>query len=110
MTQPTSPSTGAQVDAPTTVEPKKPEKASLLDDFMDIFYAPSAVFARRANANFWVPLLIVSVLLGVIFFANRDLIDPIMEAEFARAMAKNPQAQQMTPDQVETARQFSGML
>jgi len=110
MTQPTTPGSGAELDAPTTVEPKKPEKASLLDDFMDIFYAPSAVFARRANASFWIPLLIVSVLLGVIFFANRDLIDPIMEAEFARSMAKSPQAQQMTADQMETARKFAGTL
>src|SRR6478672_4371229 len=78
MTQPTTPGSGAELDAPTTAEPKKPEKASLLDDFMDIFYAPSAVFARRANSSFWIPLLIVSLLLGVIFFANRDLIDPIV--------------------------------
>jgi hypothetical protein len=110
MTQPTTSGSGAEYDAPRTVEPKKPEKASLLDDFMDIFYAPSAVFARRANAGFWIPLLIISVLLGVIFFANRDLIDPIMEAEFARGMAKNPQAQQLTADQLAKARQFAGTI
>jgi len=108
MTQPTTPGSGAELDAPTTAEPKKPEKASLLDDFMDIFYAPSAVFARRANSNFWIPLLIVSVLLGVIFFANRDLIDPIMEAEFARSMAKS--SQQLTADQMEAARKFAGTI
>jgi len=108
MTQPTTPGSGAELDAPTTAEPKKPEKASLLDDFMDIFYAPSAVFARRANSNFWIPLLIVSVLLGVIFFANRDLIDPIMEAEFARSMAKS--SQQLTTDQMEAARKFAGTI
>jgi len=110
MTQPTTPGSGAHADAPPTVEPKKPEKASLLDDFMDIFYAPSTVFARRANASFWIPLLIVTVLLGVIFLANRDLIDPIMEAEFARAMAKNAQTANLTPDQLATARKFSGMV
>ena len=110
MTQPTASGSGADYDAPSTVDPKKPEKASLLDDFMDIFYAPSAVFARRANASFWIPLLIISVLLGVIYFANRDLIDPIVEAEFARGMAKNAQAQQMTADQMATARKFAGTL
>ncbi len=77
---------------------------------MDIFYAPSAVFARRANGDFWIPLLIISVLLGVIFFANRDLIDPIMEAEFARAMAKNPQARQMTAEQMAGAQKFAGTI
>ena len=110
MTQPTASGSGADYDAPSTVDPKKPEKASLLDDFMDIFYAPSAVFARRANASFWIPLLTISVLLGVIYFANRDLIDPIVEAEFARGMAKNAQAQQMTADQMATARKFAGTL
>ena len=49
MTQPGMSESGAEYDARSTVEPKKPEKSSLLDDFMDIFYAPSAVFARRAN-------------------------------------------------------------
>jgi hypothetical protein len=107
MTQPTASGSGAEYEAPSTIEPKKPEKASLLDDFMDIFYAPSAVFARRANASFWVPLLIVSVLLGVIFFANRDLIEPIIDAEFTRSMANSAQAQQMTADQMETARKFA---
>jgi len=108
MTQPTTPGGGAELDAPTTAEPKKPEKASLLDDFMDIVYAPSAVFARRANSSFWIPLLIVSLLLGVIFFANRDLLDPIMEAEFARSMAKS--SQQLTTDQMEAARKFAGTI
>ena len=107
MTEPTVSSRDGELDS-TPAPPPKQEKASLLDDFMDIFYAPSAVFARRANASFWIPLLIVSVLLGVIFFANRDLIDPIMEAEFARSMAKS--SQQMTADQMETARKFAGTL
>ena len=92
------------------VEPVTPAKSSLLDDFMDIFYAPSAVFARRANKSFWVPLLIVAVLIGVIYFANRDLIDPIMEAEFARTAAKNPQMQKMTAEQLAAARKFGGMF
>ena len=90
------PDRDARFDAASSALPPNPEKASLLDDFMDIFYAPSKVFARRANSSFWVPLLIVTVLLGAIFLANRDLLDPIMEAEFARAMAQNPQ---MTPEQ-----------
>jgi len=110
MTQPTTPGSGADFDAPSTVEPKKPEKASLLDDFMDIFYAPSAVFARRANASFWIPLLIISVLLGVVFFANRDLIEPIFDAEFSRNMAKNPRTAQMTAEQIAAAKSVAGKI
>jgi hypothetical protein len=106
MTQPTTSGRGAELEAPPTAEPKKPEKSSLLDDFMDIFYSPSAVFARRANREFWIPMLIVTVLLGAVFMANRDLIDPIMEAEFARAMAKSTRS--LTPDQLAAGRKIAG--
>ena len=87
--------------------PPNPEKASLLDDFMDIFYAPSKVFARRAHSGFWIPLLIVTVLLGVIFIANRDLIEPIMEAEMARGMARGS-GPQLTEEQMAASRRFMG--
>lgn len=97
---------GSGVDA-TTVPPK-PEKASLLDDFMDIFYAPSAVFARREKESFWIPLLIVAVLTGLIFFANRDLLEPIMDAELTRSMAKS--GRQLTEDQLKTMRAFGGVM
>jgi hypothetical protein len=88
-----------------TAPPPKQEKASILDDFMDIFYAPSSVFARRVNAGFWIPLLIVTVLTGVIFIANRDLIEPMMEAEMTRSMAKA--SAQLTPEQMEGARKMT---
>jgi hypothetical protein len=73
---------------------------------MDIFYSPGAVFARRANSGFWIPMLILTVLAGAIFMANRDLIDPIMEAEFARAMAKS--TQNLTPEQLAAGRKVAG--
>ena len=108
MTQPTmsSPDTGPDS---TSAPPPKPEKATLLDDFMDIFYAPSSVFARRANSGFWLPLLIISVLIGVIFIANRDLMEPIMEAEMSRAMTKAG-GQQLTPEQLEAGRKIGGIF
>jgi hypothetical protein len=105
MTEPSTSSRGPELDA---AAPPKQEKASILDDFMDIFYAPSSVFARRENAGFWIPLLIVTVLTGVIFIANRDLIEPIMEAEMARTMAKS--SQQLTPEQMEGMRKFGGVM
>src|SRR5918993_3564436 len=86
--------------------PPNPEKASLLDDFMDIFYAPSRVFARRASSGFWIPLLIVTVLLGVIFVANRDLIDPIMEAEMARTMSRGS-GPRLTEEQMAAGRNIA---
>jgi hypothetical protein len=97
---------GSGLDAATV--PPKPEKSSLLDDFMDLFYAPSAVFARREKSSFWIPLLIVSVLLGLVFVANRDLMQPIMEAEMSRAMAK--QGTQLTEEQIKGMQKVSGVL
>jgi hypothetical protein len=96
-----------RVDPATAPLPASAEKASLLDDFMDIFYAPSKVFARRSTKGFWIPLLIVSVLAGAIFFANRDLYEPMMEAEMARAMAQNPNAAQLTEEQMAAGRRIA---
>ena len=69
--------------------------ASRWEDFVDIFYAPSQVFARRANSGFGIPMLVVTVLVGLIAIANSGVMQPIMDAEFARAsaaqMRNNPQ-------------------
>ncbi len=83
------------------------EKASVWEDFLDIFYAPSAVFARRENGSFFIPLLVVTLMLGLLFIVNSRVMDPIMAAESQRAMAKamaeNPE---FTP---EMAARMSGM-
>jgi hypothetical protein len=107
MTQPSTSDRDSGLDAQRPAVPAKPEKSSLLDDFMDIFYAPSAVFARRATRDFWIPLIIVTLIMGVVFIANRDLYDPIMEAEFSRSMAQSAQGRQMSPEQVAAATKFA---
>ncbi len=104
MTEPSTSDRSAAYDPQTALAPK-PEKASLLDDFMDIFYAPSKVFARRENSGFWIPLLILTVLLGLAFLANRDVMDPIMEAEMRRSMAAS--GQQLSEEQIQAAQRFT---
>lgn len=90
------------VDAPLA---PAPEKASLLEDFIDIFFAPSKVFARRANSGFWLVTIIVTVLIGGLFIVNSGVMEGIMNAEFNRSMAaameKNPG---LTPEQVGVGR------
>lgn len=94
MSDPSIPSADAPV-AP----PAKP--AALWEDFIDIFYAPAEVFARRAKSGWGLPMLICTVLIGVISYANAGAMQPIMDAEFTRntaaAMKANPQvtAEQM---------------
>lgn len=86
--------------APAPDAPAQPETASFFEDWIDIFYAPSAVFRRREHANPWWPLLTVVVVLGVLSFLTFSTMQPIAEAEMMRAMAK----QQLTPEQIDRAK------
>ena len=90
------------VDAP--IAPAQ-EKASLFEDFIDIFFTPSKVYARRANSGFWAVTLIVTVLIGGIFLANTGAMEGIMNAEYQRATAKMmEQNPNMTAEQMEAGR------
>jgi hypothetical protein len=81
--------------------------ASRWEDFIDIFYAPSSVFARRATSGFGIPMLVVTVLLGAIFIANSGAMQPIMDAEFARATAAQMKnGSQITPEQMAAGKSF----
>ncbi|MGH7651325.1 MAG: YIP1 family protein [Gemmatimonadaceae bacterium] len=88
-----------------------PAKAGLWEDFVDIFYAPSSVFARRADGKFGLPLLILVAVGTVLFFLTKNAMAPIMDAEFARqtakAIAKNPN---LTAEQMATGRGFLEMF
>jgi Yip1 domain len=87
---------------PNEPVPGTTERASVWEDFLDIFYAPSKVFARRANGNFWIPLLLVTVLIAVLAFANRNIVRPMFDAEFARNAAAAMKASPgLTADQLE---------
>jgi hypothetical protein len=85
-----------------------PEQASLVEDFIDIFYAPSQVFARRATSGFWAHLLVVTIIAALFAFANRSVFEQIFDVEFqrgaAKAMADNPR---ITPDMMEGQRKIS---
>ena len=78
-----------------------PSKAGIWEDFVDIFVQPAQVFERRREGKFGLALLALVVITGVLFFALRNGIAPIMDAEMAKqaaAMAaKNPN---ITPDQI----------
>lgn len=100
-------------DAPTSGEPAPviAEKTLIWEDFVDIFYAPSSVFARREKGSPWPPILVVTILLGLLFYANSGVLEPIMDAEFRRGMATamrdNPQ---LTPEMIERSRGFTEMF
>ena len=93
---------GAVGDAEPT-----PSKASLWEDFVDIFYTPSSVFARRADGKFGMPLLFLVVAGAVLYFLTKNAMQPVMDAEFARRSAdmlrKSPN---LTADQMASGRGF----
>ena len=95
-------------EASATAAPQ-PAKSSVWEDFVDIFYAPSRVFARRTEGRFGIPLLIVVVAGIVLYLVIKPLIAPAMDAEFARQMAATMRANpQLTPDKVDAMRGVAG--
>lgn len=82
-------------------------RASWWEDFIDIFYAPSQVYARRASSGFGIPMLVVTLLITLLAIVNSGVMQPIMDAEFARssaaAMRQNPQ---ITPEMMAKGRGF----
>lgn len=83
-----------------------PEKTSVWEDFVDIFFSPAQVFRRRrVNGNFWIPLLVVTIISGIGAYANRGIMQPIVDAEFQRQAAATMQANpQITPEIMERSR------
>lgn len=88
-------------EAPAASQPK----ASRWEDFIDIFYTPSSVFARRADSGFLLPMVVVTILTGVLYIMNSGVWSYVMDAEMTRALAK--QSQQLTADQLQKVRGFS---
>jgi hypothetical protein len=89
---------------------------SAFTDALEIFYAPSDVFERRKlEPSFGLPLIILVLAIGSLFFVSRGAMDPIFEAEFkrgiAQAMKQNPQ---LTPEMAEkfkeTSKKFTPLI
>lgn len=87
------------------IKNEDPARAGLWEDFVDIFYAPSSVFARRSDGKFGMALLFLVLVGTVLFFLTKNATQPIMDAEFARqsaaAMRKNPN---LTAEQMSSGR------
>ena len=89
------------------VKDEEPGRAGLWEDFVDIFYAPSSVFARRSDGKFGMPLLLLVLVGAVLAFLTKNATQPIMDAEFSRqsavAMRRNPS---LTAEQMAGGRGF----
>jgi hypothetical protein len=95
----------------TQAAPVAAPPAAVWEDFIDIFYAPSAVFRRRENGNFFIPLAVVTIVCGVLFYLNSGALQPMFDAEFDRGMAmarrQNPN---LPPEAIENMRAFASRI
>jgi hypothetical protein len=85
----------------TAPEPKAPS----WEDYIEIFYAPSRVFARRGT-RWGGPLLVLVVAAALVIFGTYSLLRPLYEAEGQRAMAGR--LQEMTAEQRAQMERMSG--
>ena len=76
------------------------------DDYLDVYGAPSRLFERRSDGKFGHAMLVFIIAAAVLYFATRTAMEPIMNAEFERGMAANPN---LTPEQMEAGRKFAGI-
>jgi len=92
-------------------EAPAPAKASLVEDFVDILFSPREVFVRREKAGYALVLIIVTLLIGGLFIANKGTMQDLMEAEMARGMAEAmKQNPGMTQEQAEMGRKIGGYM
>src|SRR5687767_10713731 len=95
----------------TQAAPVAAPPAAVWEDFIDIFYAPSAVFRRREQGNFFIPLTVITIFCGVVFYLNSGALQPMFDAEFDRQMAvamrQNPN---IPAEGVERMRAFAAIM
>lgn len=61
-------------------------QASIWEDLIDIFYAPTAVFGRRTDGRFGIALLALTLVMAVLAFGGMSVLGPMYDAEFSRGM------------------------
>ena len=95
----------------TQAAPVAAPPAAIWEDFIDIFYAPSAVFRRRENGSFFIPLAVVTIVCGVLFYLNSGALQPMFDAEFDRGIAQaRRQNPNIPPEAIENMRAFASRL
>jgi hypothetical protein len=84
------------------------QKTSVVEDFVDIFYAPASVYERRRDSSAWIPLIVVSVLLALLWLASADAMQPMMEAEYQRSVKATLEGNSgITAEQMAQGRAFA---
>jgi hypothetical protein len=89
----------------------QPRTVGLLEDCLEIFYAPGRVFERRRGRGFLAPLAVLVVLMLVLWFAAKDLLQPALDAQIAQGMAQaKAQNPELTDEQLAGMRGMAGTM
>lgn len=85
--------------------PPKPDEPGIVEDLVDIFVSPSKVFERRRLSGGGIAFLVIAIVLSVVTYTGKNVYEPIMDAQFARAQAQAMQSNpNMTAEQIESMR------
>ena len=87
-----------------TTAPAPAERTPLWEDFIDILFSPVSVFRRRERGSWIVPMVIVTLVVAVIAFASRGVMQPVFDAEFERAAEQLRRNPQITEEIIERSR------
>lgn len=91
--------------------PMPADSASMAEDFIDIFAAPAKVFTRRAKASPMVPFLVAWILFSVLFFASKNSMQPIFDAQMQKQNAVTMKANpQITQEQIDKMKPVANVL
>jgi hypothetical protein len=72
-------------DTAQTPDVHTPTK-SVWEDFVDIYFAPSQVFARRIDGRYGLALLVLTIVLAILVVPGQAAIAPALEADMQRAI------------------------
>ena len=74
-------------------------------DLAEIYYAPTEVFERRREGGFWLPLIVLFIASAIIYYATKNVMQPVFDADWARGVARmREQNPNITPEQLEQAK------
>ena len=90
-----------------TAENVPAPRASIWEDFADIWVSPSSVYDRRREGKFGLVLLILSILMAALTWVWFDAMEPAMARQFATMMDQMRQENpNVTEEQLATMRGF----
>lgn len=95
-----------------------PKPSSTIEDLIDAFVAPAAMFSRRVGQSAVAPFLIVAALLVVLYYANFNAMSGIIDTEVDKAVAaaleSNPEMDDAAIGQmrrvIEISTRYSGLV